>query len=91
MNLFLIHFSFSVELKDFKFFYNDERTRSFVSVMASRGMNQMLKLVKCVDSSFKKFKQPKYYKVLFSNFCDLFLSGLVLEPGATRVARLGCW
>ncbi|KJE92995.1 hypothetical protein CAOG_03861 [Capsaspora owczarzaki ATCC 30864] len=55
------HGGIVVDLADVEFFVNDERTRTFVSLMVRRGLTGLKPLVKQVDAVLRDFPLQEFY------------------------------
>ncbi|GMF16778.1 unnamed protein product [Phytophthora lilii] len=42
---------------------NDDKTRSFLALRVSEGVQQFCQVLRCVDQTLERFKLPTYYKV----------------------------
>ncbi len=60
----LFHLRFAVSFSGVDVFVNDEKTRTFLSLMVDCGFDQCSKLVGEVDDLFRSFDLPPFYEVL---------------------------
>ncbi len=54
--------SFPVKLQNFEFYVNDNRTRSFASLLTADGTEHILRLISAVDNTLARFQLPLYYE-----------------------------
>jgi hypothetical protein len=61
--LFLFRFRFELSFSSFKIFQNDDKTRSFFSLVVDRGSENVCQVIQKVDEVFSQYKLPVYYEV----------------------------
>jgi len=54
--------SFEIDMCDYEYFINEEKTRSFIALKIYRGWDQICDLISSTDTVLKQFKQPTFYK-----------------------------
>jgi len=52
---------FSASLGSFSYFHNDEKTRCFLSINVTEGKNEMVALIRIIDSVLREFGFPVFY------------------------------
>lgn len=52
---------FSISLSGSQLFTNEDKSRSFCSILVQKGFNQVIQLIKQIDTVLKKYKKDVYY------------------------------
>lgn len=52
---------FSVSLSGSQLFTNEDKSRSFCSILVQKGFNQVIQLIKQIDTVLEKYKKDVYY------------------------------